>query len=391
MSGKFAIKILTKTDLTLFDIIYRQDTKSKQKGINLNKSTFEDILFPVLKSTRDRMPVELVVFGPKKADHLILQQGIRQSAGGRNWRLNGKTIKDPPGDPGRFAGLVPGDVALMRFDGEPKPSSVAMAVVSEMLEKPLRDALADIAAKGRDGMIAVDPAVLLPLAERFACADEHPLRMVADIDSIELLIQDATYGGEVAKVELRKRIRHPVTKSDFDAAEAAKKKIGEAGEAAAWRFLQNGKRKGAITDATWCSRIDAAGSWDFEVLLTNGTLVRLDAKSTSGRHNLPIHLSQSEIIAAADLVPYFIMRVSELKLTSAKIAISHPINSLARDIVKGVSALPHGVRPDGFSVDPRLIRWEKIVFYRWVNRSHSAAVAISDPEAASTLPSARSA
>ena len=88
---KYAAKLMSQSDLTLFEAFYRKNPTSHQKGTNLNGDVLANELFPTLPTVfigTYEQPVTLDIYGPDAAPLLRLQRKIIKPVGGKNWRLN---------------------------------------------------------------------------------------------------------------------------------------------------------------------------------------------------------------------------------------------------------------------------------------------------------------
>lgn len=131
---KFAIKRLTRSDLTFFESKFRTIRAGNQKAINLNRDVFEKALFPAAAvAAQDvdfKLPVTVDIFGPDGAPQYRLARHITKGTTYKNWRLNGAFVPDPDDQPQRFDGMAEGDIAVLGFEGEPVPSRVALILVT---------------------------------------------------------------------------------------------------------------------------------------------------------------------------------------------------------------------------------------------------------------------
>jgi hypothetical protein len=131
---KLALKRLTKSDLTIFEWHFRNRNAGNQKSINLNADVFVNELYPAVPAAAltngNEMPVSVSIFGPGVKTELPLARKIIKGAAYKNWRLNGEFIFNPAGDPERFNVLVPGDLAVMEFLGEARPTSLRMFLLA---------------------------------------------------------------------------------------------------------------------------------------------------------------------------------------------------------------------------------------------------------------------
>lgn len=359
MTERIAVKRLSESDLMFFEPHFRANPVSNQKAINLNADVLATQFFPALaaldRGPNYKFPVDLTVAGPGGTTAAGYRRFVTLSA--RNWRLE-TMIEEPAGQQGRFAEIRRGDLAIMKFGGDKVPSSVDVVIVTKSLDEAVFDQVVrQLTANFRRSMVAVTGSELVAWADSAAVGDDHPLRSLADEETIDAAVIEATFGNDAARRRLRKKAGRPMTETDLAAGRAAAEAIGREGEGLAWEHVLAMMAAGTVLEAKWTSKEDAAASWDFDVVLADGTKVRMDAKSTAGPHRNPIHMSGAEIGAAAEIVRYDVIRISEIEPFGAKACIAQSINDLARRIVEKCAELPLGVLPDAFSIASKALSW----------------------------------
>src|SRR5689334_4630613 len=119
----YAVKRLTRSDLTFFRSKFLQLNVGNQKSINLNRDVFIDRLFPDLPALADEVPVRLAVIGPSGGGEFVVTRKILKKGTYKNWRLNGEFLPDPEGETGRFNELQERDLALFAFEGVVQPTA----------------------------------------------------------------------------------------------------------------------------------------------------------------------------------------------------------------------------------------------------------------------------
>lgn len=371
MPDRIAIKRLTRSDLSFFQSHYEQYPKLKQKGINLNANVFIDQLYPSARMSdsvhSSNIPAEITILGPGAYGPYRVNRPITAARGPdtkeqKNWRLNGQFVPDPPGEADCFAALVPGDIALMEFAGEPQPSAVTIILVSGSKDADLHKGLARELPGGRHSMVAVSRTALASIADAARLPLDHPLRLVLKDPELEAALEDAAFGSAAAVAKLRGRTGPRVTAAALAEARGNAELVGADGEELAWVYLCALKKSGLIEDAVWTSKDDAAAPWDFEVTLPSGENVRIDAKSTNGPFARTIHTSAAELLVAAEGgVRYDIWRLFEINKEGGLIRVAENIASFARNVLAGL-ALPAGVRAEGFSIEPGCLKdWSSSV------------------------------
>lgn len=364
MVDRLAIKVLSNSDLTFFDAIYKSSNVGNQKSINLNADIFTKKFYPSLGEkavgSGIEVSVQVVVFGPSQFGAYQFSRSITKGARYKNWRLNGAAVPDPESEPGRFSTLQQNDIAVMEFTGEPAPQSVRLVVVSNTSDPKLVEKLATKVPGGKRTMASVTRAELREYADEASAAPDHPIRLLAEDLELEAQLEDASFGSEVEVKKLRAKAGRSISKAEIEAGRVAAERIGADGEAIAFLQLSQLVNSGEFADLLWASEKDAASSWDFLATTADGSGIRFDAKSTKGAFERPIHMSGAEVAAAAEPnTRYRIIRVYNLSEDGASTRISHDINAVAEAIKTACSGLPSGVRPGNFTMDPGIFDWEK--------------------------------
>lgn len=372
MPDQIALKFLRQSDLTLFDPIWQRDNEwlrtgqidriSKQKAINLNAREFLDALYPGVREAAraglKRIPLAVTIYGPNGAGaHEIARKAVLQA---KNWRLNGETIHEPYGQVGRYSGLLEGDLALLRFDGEPQPTAVVIALLSAAAgEGEIIRAL--MPHMDDTGMRLIGPTELADALDAVGVSREHPVWRLADDADAEAAVERAMEGDETALEEVRRRRRRAgagVSLEQWLRARAAAEATGRAGEELVAEWL------GEKCD--YCDWVaDAEPLSPFDMLAQGGPLgpglTYLEVKTTKASFGTRFHLSMGEATFAAEADrPYRIVRVFDAEGDPPHARMSDPINDWARDLLEaGDGAFPEGVRADGFVVDPEAdgLKW----------------------------------
>jgi len=369
MPDDIAIKLLRQSDLTLFDPIWQRENEhlrlglkdkiSKQKAINLNAREFLDKLYPGVRDTAlagtTRIPLALTIYGPNGAGpHEIARKAVR-SPGSKNWRLNGETIHDPEGEPGRYSGLREGDLALMRFEGEPQPTGLTIALISADTDQ---DQLFWELKRWVDGtgMVLLTRAELANTLKSALVPDDNFLWQLAYDEETEGALEQNAEGDDRALSRLRPRrgrVGGGVSLDQWLRARAAAEATGRAGEEMVAKWLSNRE-----ISFDWVS-MNAPLS-PFDMLIDNLELstapTYVDVKTTKGGFETRFHLSMGEASFAASCdanEPYRIIRVFDAETPTPAFRISSPINAWALNFFEvGTASLPAGIYPDGLIVDP---------------------------------------
>ena len=354
-----ALKKLTRSDLTLFETLFRRIGAGNQKAINLNADVFVDGLYPALAEPSSagmtRLPVDVDILGPGGAPRINLQRKIVKGTSYKNWRLNGEFIHDPEGQAGRFDSLAEDDFAILEFSGEPLPSAVLLVLVSRALSSELHkecSALID----GRS-MVALDSAQI----DRLVAVVGSPLDLpLAGGGQMEGALEDAALGGENGAATLRRRSEtRPVSAEELLEARRRADETGQVGEELVAAHLDEEKAAGRIAGFDWESRSNAVAPFDFRITAVDGSETLVDVKSTRTAFDNPLHVSTGELSCMVASPNYRIYRVSGITASTAQLAVSEPMAAVAAGIQKAFSGLPAGVKVDSVAIDPRTLTWKE--------------------------------
>jgi hypothetical protein len=302
MSDRLALKRLTASDLTFFDSLFRTLNVGNQKSINLNADIFVEQFYPTLPNLvpkiGDVIPVSLTIYGPNSAPADTLSRAVTKREAYKNWRLNGEFVRDPENQAGRYNDMSAGDLAILEFSGDPVPQKVALLLISAKspLDASLHKALTPLILGGRKTMVQLSRADLTDAAA--GVPESHPVWFLAEDPEFDAALEDAALSGIQGTAKLGKTPK-PVSASALAAAKATADKNGREGEALAWVHLQRLKAQGLLTSIEWSSQTNAVAAFDFIAVDPANTTRRIDAKSTSGNFERPIHMSCAELTAAA--------------------------------------------------------------------------------------------
>lgn len=351
---KLAVKLLKRSDLTFFEPQFRQVNAGNQKSLNLNKSVLVDQFYPALGEMQHKavIPVRLSIWGPDAAEEMRISRSIAKEA--KNWRLNGEFVHNPDIAPARFNTLAPDDLALLRFDGSPSPTSVKLVVVSATAKSDadLYEQLAPLAGSNMRAVSADD--LLAALAD---APPDHPARQLV-WDQAELAdLEDAADGDATAAARIA--ARRKVSRDELAQARARAGEIGFEGEALVAHWLSLQEVEGRIRDWRWIADEDAVSPFDFAVTRSDGTPLRVEVKTTSATGPRAFHISSAEVSSAAQGSDYDLFRLSGWDGTNATLRIANGIGSWATSLLTTLAALPAGVRPQNFLVDEDQFRWSE--------------------------------
>lgn len=369
MVDRLAVKRLTASDLTFFESQFRKLSVGNQKSINLNADVFIEQLYENLPTIAaatpggDVVPVSLTIHGPGIAPPYPIARSITKREAYKNWRLNGEFVRDPEDQPGRFDNLVAGDLAVFDFLGDPIPRKLTLVVVSSVAapDAALFAGLNPLIPGGKKTMVRLTRSQLAAAAA--TSAENHPIKTIAADLEFQAALEDAALGGATGAQKLAAKTGAPVSAATLAAAKAAAEKNGRDGEALAWIYLQELKAQGEASDIEWVASKNAVSPFDFSATI-DGVKRKIDAKSTSGQFERPIHMSIAELNVAAAPGSYDIWRVYQMNEDGARLRIAKDIAATAKAIIAGIS-VPAGVTIDSVSIDPASLSWgEEIVISR---------------------------
>jgi len=361
---RFAVKRLTRSDLTFFEAQYRRQNAGNQKSINLNRDVFIDELYPELPEIMAEgdggVEVRLRVSGPGAGhrDVQVVRKIIKNDAY-KNYRLNGEFVRNPEDAAERFDALEAGDLALLVFEGAAKPKAVRLFVVSagEPDDAALHGALDPLAGRsmGRVGREALAAAIR-------TAPPQHPVHDLFLEPDLAADLSAAAVGDSEAVVRLLRRPgRRRVSAEQLARARRAAERIGRDGESLIDAYLQARVASGELGEAEWAAWENAISPFDFQVRERGGEPVRVEVKSTAEDHARPFHVSMAELLESAIGGRYDLYRVSRLQDDGGVLRISHDLPGFAATVIAALASMPAGVRPDGFTVDPQVLTWSEPV------------------------------
>lgn len=355
---------MTPSDLGFFEAHFDKANVSGQKSLNLNRRVFIDQIYPdlpaLLAADGWAMPVALQVNGPGAGfPPLQLTRKITKR-GSRNWRLNGEVLPNPKDAANRFAGLTPGDLALLAFEGAAAPTYVRFYAVSQADPDDIELYAALLPAEG----VSMASLTSEALASAISVAPtDHPVHdLFLEADLTADLDEAAQGDADATRRILARPGNRKVSAEQLAAARQRAQELGLEGELLIRDYFDQMSEEDFSW--TWSSAENAICPWDFYVTraIEDG---RVEVKSTRGPHGTHFHISMAELIAAAQGPRYDIYRVSELGEEGGMLSIAENIGDFARGILKILSELPKGIRPDSLSVDPGMLTWQEPYYIAW--------------------------
>ena len=260
----FAVKKLTRSDLTFFEHQFRRQQAGNQKSINLNADVFVEMIFPYARTVAagqpHQFPVKLQIYGPslrRTPDHKtrkVIAAGGRQ----KNWRLNGEFVPDPAEDPTRYHALAAGDLAVFAFEEgqfQPVPASIAIVLISqaENADAQVLSTLLDLLTGRSMALLSADTLALVSGAS----PTDHPVRELIDIE-LDAALEEAAQGSTdaIRKLTARPSLRR-MSAEALARARASAESNGRDGEVLINIRLQHEFAAGRIRSFTWTSEANA--------------------------------------------------------------------------------------------------------------------------------------
>jgi len=359
---KFAAKKLTRSDLTFFEHQFRLQNAGNQKSINLNANIFVNIAFPLARSTAGghpkKFPMPLAIYGPglRALPHTMTRKVIAAGGSQKNWRLNGEFVADPDFDPERYHNLQADDLVVFGMEEEAGlPTAMTLVLISqaEHEDHTVMEMLLEIL--NRKSMSMITEQELLLISDK--SPENHPIRELLDTEMDEALEDAAQGSADGVKRLLRRRSPRRMSAEALKAAQERAQTIGREGEVLIDELLTGMHDKGEIRQSTWVAEDNAINPWDFELVDNDGTVVRIEVKSTNGPFTRKMHISHAEVEAAADLLAprTDLYRVFEISDGSAWLQVAHDIREFAEKISAAAQTMGEGVLPDGYTIAPNAL------------------------------------
>lgn len=352
MLRKLALKKLKPSDLSFFQSYLRKNPRAKQKGFNLDKKILEETFYPSLSEVVDDRPgkralVSLEIFGPGLVEpHNLARKILKQE---KNWRLNGEAIHDPDESPNRYDALRPDDYAIMEFGGTGAPDSVKVVLVAASHPD---DATTHVAIRQLHPVLSMVSLSELDV-ERVIDAGKpplsHPIRDWLDKE----LLEDAARGGATSlEILSSRRLGRGMTLTELQSAKQSAERVGLWGEGLLNHFFSESPPANTARHV-WAAQANAVSLYDFTLELNDGTIRHIDAKSTSGNFENPIHLSLGELLhAATSGVAYDLYRLYVVTETTGTMRIARDIGPKLSETLTKLAELPSGVKVDSLSFTP---------------------------------------
>jgi hypothetical protein len=199
-----------------------------------------------------------------------------------NWRLNGEFIFNPAGDPERFNLLVPGDLAVLEFLGEPHPTSLRMFLLASSLpcDAGVLSRLNEIL--GDRSMAALSKRALASAIGSTDLGSDHPLNELL----LDTSLEDAALGGYRGIRDLLKRssgsrlTQHGLVRAREDADRTA-----DLGAELAFGYLRAQQMAGILTGVEWLSKENVILPYDFIAVLPSSERLKIKEGDVQRDHD----------------------------------------------------------------------------------------------------------
>jgi len=323
----------------------------------------EGRFFPGLKVLLQPLPqkaahVDLTFMGPGLATTYTLARKIKIDA--KNLRLNGEMVHDPDDQPGRFDALREDDFVLLEFGGAHLPDTVNAVLIALAVpeDAALHTGFMKLLPSKTDSMCALTEDELQKVIDDAAPSPCHPVRDWLEPE----LLEGVAIGDAIALAEvIKRRPGRGMSAADLKAAKASAERTGEIGEELLDAYLGSGSNP-QIESHKWVAQENAISPYDFLVNMAGGEVRHVDAKSTSGKFDVPLYLSTAEIRhALSSDVPYDICRLYGVKEAGAQMKIARDIQARLVPLQVALDALPKGVRVDSLSFAPAFFDFDDVV------------------------------
>ena len=413
---KITVKRLSASDLTFFDSHYQSSPGAKQKAFNLDRAVLVDSLYRSLPeiAAAGQIALSLTIHGPGLHGPVQLMRKVLKQQ--KNWRLDGETIHDPAGEKGRFDTLQKGDFAILEFVGDAQPVAAQVYLVAAAVQDDaaLYSRFAEAYGahlSSRQGMLVPEPDHLAQVIQGAHLPPAHPVMSFLDADSLE----DAVQGGLSGLRTLhRRRGVRGVSKEEFADSRRQAERIGRLGEELLNEHFGAQRDEQLIRDYEWVSDRNPISPYDFTIRLRSDPVRSVaapqpdgavpegelplsaglvadefthyvDAKSTSGSFDNPIHISTAELHEMARCGEnYDIYRLYEVRERFAKLRVALGLGSFAQGVVDSFAGLPPGVTVDGVSVRPAVLPFrlesDVVIDYRDIHDGALGAEESGDPD-----------
>lgn len=248
---------------------------------------------------------------------------------------------------------------MMEFTGAALPDSVKAVLVAVGVEADIGLHSALNTFMGNRSMAVLPLADLERIMVESGAPEGHPaLQMTMDVD-----LEDAALGGGQGLRRLFRRASlRQVSKEDLENARRNADETGRVGEELVNTYLIQLRSQGQLAEVEWISQNNAVAPFDFRIRTSEGEVILIDAKATSGEFDRPIHISLNELLQMANGTErYDIYRVYGASLVEGHLRVSSNLRDFGQEILSAFAALPEGVVTDSVSVSPGILEFSPAV------------------------------
>jgi hypothetical protein len=206
-------------------------------------------------------------------------------------------------------------------------------------------------------MVSLSSPELAQLVEQANPLGAHPIHNLV----LDSALEEVANGVEGAAQGLIASGRR-VSRETFQQAKQNAEANGQRGEEFVNNYLNELRISGAILNFEWVSQSNVVSPFDFRIDHDNVTRVLIDAKSTSGEFERPLHISSNELRQMGfGEEEYRIYRVYDIGEETAQLRISEDLTDFARVILNVFQNLPVDVMADGISLNPAILNFGPMI------------------------------
>lgn len=243
----------------------------------------------------------------------------------------------------------------MEFFGASLPNAVKVVLLSASDPRDAATHAAFAAAFPDQSMSVLSEAEFEGVIGKAMTPADHPIRDWLDRDLLEAVGEGDAEAAETLQV---KRKGRGLSHAELKKAKAGAERIGRSGEELLHFYFESGEQAD-VAAHVWVSDVNAISPYDFQLTLTTGQRVHVDAKSTSGPFANKLHMSLGEIqCALSSGVRYDLYRLFNVGESSASLRVARDVSSKLVNVAAGLAALPSGVAVDSLSFEPDFFDFE---------------------------------
>lgn len=358
MVRRIAIKKMSASDLTFFAHHY-DIGRTHQKCINLNVRPFIKEFYPGLEKAPGSYNVTLNILGPGLHPRKTLARKVNKSGSSKNWRLNGEFVHDddlPPAK--RVHGLVAEDLSIIEFHGDLKPETVDLYLLQESDSNDVALVAGLKKIIGNKSMASVSVTQVLAVLEASGASEKHPLYGIG-VEGDDVECEVATPGEPYKPYVVGSRTGQ--TQEQLDKAAKNRTEVGNRGEKWFEKRCAKWKGSGAIKGYKWVADNDKTAPFDFELVMADDSVVRVDVKATDGAFSSAFFVSGKELEEMAKAgIPHRICRLGGLSSPEGpECKFTQDLQDYASTLWTALDgALPADVGVKNLSWKPKGLAWD---------------------------------